>query len=88
MKNTASGGELRSALRRAFPRRHDFAEMVDELVARKMPAEMMQYFYTNLALCERCSFTGKEALSIIRELPLELQVNARVFKCSMADELY
>ena len=34
-------------------------------------------------------FTGKEALSItIWGLPLELQVNARVFKCRTADELY
>ena len=64
--------------------------MVDELVARKkMPAEMMmQYFHAKLALCERCYSTGKEALSVIRGLPLELQRNARVFKCRMADELY
>ena len=64
------------------------AEMVDQMVARKkMPAEMMQYFHAKLALCERCCSMG-EVLSIIRGLPLELQANARVFKCRMADELY
>ena len=86
-----SWAEWKNALRRAFPRRHDFAEMVEELVARKKIATetMTQYFHAKLALCERCRFTGKEALSfIIRGLPLELQANARAFKCRTADELY
>ena len=77
MNMTGPGGEWKSTLRCAFPRRHYFAGTVDELVARKMmPAEMMQYFHAKLALCERCCFTRKESLSIIRGLPLELQANA------------
>ena len=35
MNITAPRGEWRSARRRAFPRCHDFAEMVDELVVRE-----------------------------------------------------
>ena len=83
-------GERKNALRRAFPRRHDFAEMVEELVARKKMATetMTQYFHAKLSLCERCYFTEKEALSIIWGLPLELQENARAFICRKADELY
>ena len=49
---------------------------------------MTQYFHAKLALCERCRFTGKEALTIIRGVSLELQANAREFKCRAADELY
>ena len=52
-----------NALHRAFPRRHDFAKMVEELVARKMTMETMtQYFHVKLALSERCHFTGKEVV--------------------------
>ena len=56
-----SGGEWKSALRRAFPRRHDFAEMVDELVARKnMLAEMMMsYFHAKLRCASGAASWGR-----------------------------
>ena len=70
-------GEQKNVLCHAFPLRHNFAEIVVELVTRKMPAEMLM----QLALCKQCHFMGKKALSfIIRGLPLELQGNACVFK--------
>ena len=87
LTNMTAPGEWKNALRRAFPRRHDLSELV---ARKKMTTETMtQYFHAKLALCERCHFTGKEALSfIIRGLLLEQQANARAIKCRMADELY
>ena len=79
---TAPGGNGRMLCVVHSPRRLDFADMVEELVARKKmaPETMTQYFHEKLALCERCRFKGKKALSfIIRGLPLELQANARAF---------
>ena len=86
-----SWSRWKECLRHAFPRQHDYAAMVEELVARrKLPGETMTaYFHAKLAMSERCGMKGERAISfIIGGLPLELQANARAFKCSNPQDLY
>ena len=86
-----SWADWKATLRQAFPRRDDFAATLKELVERtKRSGETMTaYYHAKLALCERCGFSGEKAIScIIWGLPLDLQANARAFKCRSPGELY
>ncbi|XP_069699915.1 uncharacterized protein [Periplaneta americana] len=85
-----SWSEWKKALRRAFPRQHDFGVSLEELVARrKLPDETKtKYCHTKLALCKRYRIKGEDAICIIRGLQQELQGNTRAYKCKTPGELY
>lgn len=83
--------EWKSMLIKAFPRYHDYATLLDELMNRKkLPGESMtKYYQEKLAMCYRCQLGEQAAVScIIRGLPHELQANAQAFQCSTPDALY
>ena len=62
----------------SFLLNHDFAELVEEQVARKeIFAETMSlYFHAKIVVCER----GKRRCPSFDHPPLELQANTREFK--------
>ncbi|XP_046976565.1 uncharacterized protein LOC124542684 [Vanessa cardui] len=83
--------EWKSMIIRAFPRHHDYASLLDELMSRKkLPTESMtKYFQEKLAMCYRCQLSDQAAVScIVRGLPQELRANAQAFQCHTPDELY
>lgn len=83
--------EWKTMIVRAFPRYHDYASLLDELMARnKLPTESMtKYYQEKLAMCFRCQLSDQAAVScIVRGLPQELQANAQAYQCSTPDELY
>lgn len=83
--------EWKAMLLKAFPRYHDYATLLDELMSRKKMSNetMTKYFQEKLAMCYRCQLSDKAAVScIIRGLPGELQANAQAFQCDGPDELY
>jgi hypothetical protein len=83
--------EWKVALRRAFPRCVDPATLLEEMVKRKKrPDESMtHYYHAKLALIQQCRLDDETTIScVIKGLPLELQANARAYKCDSVDELY
>lgn len=83
--------EWKSMLIKAFPRCHDYATLLDELVSRKKMSNetMTKYYQEKLAMCYRCQLSEQATIScIIRGLPHELKVNAQAFQCSSPDEFY
>ncbi|XP_045493279.1 uncharacterized protein LOC123704765 [Colias croceus] len=86
-----SWSEWKTKLTKAFPRYHDYASLLDELMNRKKQAgeSMTKYYQEKLAMCYRCQISGQAAVScIIRGLPLELQANAQAFQSGSPDDLY
>lgn len=78
-------------LKRTFPRSHEFAEMLEELVARKKDTKepMSKYFYDKLALCHQCKLDDVSAVScIVRGLPSEIQASAKALKSKCPEDLY
>lgn len=83
--------EWKVCLTHAFPRSTDYATVLEELVMRKKVHDesMTHYYHTKLALAQQCRLDNEAIIScIIKGLPIELQANARAFKCSSPDELY
>ncbi|KAJ8911545.1 hypothetical protein NQ315_012798 [Exocentrus adspersus] len=83
--------QWKAKLRAAFPRRREFANMLEELVnRRKQPAESItSYYHDKLALCDRVRITGADAVScIVSGLPADLRTNAQAARCGTPDELY
>lgn len=83
--------QWKTALTQAFPRHTDYATSLEELVARfKRPEETMtHYYHAKIALAQQCRMDNDATIScVIKGLPLELQANARAFKCASPDELY
>lgn len=63
----------------AFPRRHNFLAMLNEMLWRKkMPGESLtKYYHSKLAMCERVGITGENVSSgIIGGLPVDMQATA------------
>lgn len=86
-----SWGEWKANLRRAFPRHHDYVDLLAEMLARiKMADETMtHYYHDKMAILERCELGGEKALScLIEGLPMKLQGNTRAFRHTGAGELY
>lgn len=76
---------------RAFPRHHDYASLLDELMNRKKLSSesMTKYFQEKLAMCYRCQLSDQASVScILRGLPQELRANALAYQCRTPDELY
>ncbi|KAJ8910567.1 hypothetical protein NQ315_008952 [Exocentrus adspersus] len=83
--------QWKAKLRAAFPRRREFANMLEELVnRRKQPVESItSYYHDKLALCDRVRITGADAVScIVSGLPADLRTNAQAARCGTPDELY
>ncbi|KAK9891712.1 hypothetical protein WA026_016510 [Henosepilachna vigintioctopunctata] len=81
----------KSLLHQAFPREHDFVQLLREMLARvKMEGETMtHYYHSKLALIQRCDIKGTKAIScLIDGLPQDLKANARAFQCNDVSELY
>ena len=84
-------GQWRVKLATAFPRRHDFATLLEEMVQRrKLTTESMTtYYHAKLELCCRVHITGPDAVScIIRGLPEELRANAYAAAFQTPERLY
>lgn len=76
---------------RAFPKRDEFADRLEELVnRRKMAGESMAaYYHAKLALLNRCKISGTDAVScIIKGLPVDLQAGAFAARSSTPSDLY
>nr|CAI5834889.1 unnamed protein product [Callosobruchus analis] len=83
--------QWKEALRTAFPRRRDFAQMLEEMLARRKSTgeTMSTYYHEKLALCSRVGIAGEDAVScIIRGLPAELRPNAQAARCRTQQALY
>lgn len=83
--------EWKAKLNGAFPKRRDFADMLEEMVNRHKRAgeTMTAYFHKKLGLCERVDITDEKAVScIIHGLPEELQADAHASKSGTPEELY
>lgn len=81
----------KEALRTAFPRSTDFADRLEQMMARnKVNSESMTKFYhEKLSLLKKCNIQGEDAIScIIRGLPHELRANAKAYKCDTPEQLY
>ncbi|CAK1592481.1 unnamed protein product [Parnassius mnemosyne] len=79
------------ALEMAFPRSTDFVSRLEEMLARtkKDSETMTNYFHDKLSLIKKCNIVGENAIScIIRGLPVELQANAKAYKCRTPQLLY
>jgi hypothetical protein len=83
--------EWKVALRRAFAHCVDPATLLEEMVKRKKRPDgsMIHYYHAKLALIQQCRLDDETTIScVIKGLPLELQANARAYKCDSVDELY
>lgn len=83
--------EWKSLLVKAFPRSFEYADMLEELVARKKVSTetITHYYHEKLAMCRRCRLDDAASLScLIKGLPLDLQNNAKAFKCETPEEFY
>ncbi|GJQ88225.1 hypothetical protein Trydic_g13216 [Trypoxylus dichotomus] len=83
--------EWKRLLQAAFPRHHDYASQLEELVERKKREDetMSHYYHAKLALCERCDIRGERAVScLIRGLPDELRANAYTVQSKTPEALY
>lgn len=84
-------GEWRSALATAFPWQHDYATLLNEMLARKKkPNESMTgYYHAKLRLIERCEIRSADAVScLIDGLPPAVRGNARAFGGKTVGELF
>ncbi|XP_018569072.1 uncharacterized protein LOC108909267 [Anoplophora glabripennis] len=89
--NDLTWDEWKEKLRATFPRRMDYADMLEDMIGRhKLTDESMTtYYHAKLALCHRVRITGKDAVScIIKGLPTELRANARAVRCPTPEILY
>ncbi|XP_037295945.1 uncharacterized protein LOC115444529 isoform X2 [Manduca sexta] len=83
--------QWKSLLINAFPRKFEYADILEELVARKKvnTETITHYYHDKLAMCRRCRLDDAASLScLIRGLPLDLQNNAKAFKCDTPEEFY
>ncbi|KAJ8909727.1 hypothetical protein NQ315_014378 [Exocentrus adspersus] len=83
--------QWKEKLRAAFPRRRDFADMLQEMMyRRKLPTESMTtYYHTKLALCSRVDISGIEAVScIISGFPANLKANVQAARCQTPEVVY
>ena len=75
----------------AFPRQRDYATSLELLVNRKKQSveSMTQYYRAKMSLIKQCRLDHEAAIScVIKGLPIELQANARAFRCDTPSELY
>nr|CAI5851236.1 unnamed protein product [Callosobruchus analis] len=83
--------QWKEALCTAFPRRRDFAQMLEMMLARRKSTgeTTSTYYHEKLALCSRVGIAGDNAVScIIRGLPAELRANAQAARCRTPQALY
>lgn len=83
--------EWKAMLIKAFPRHHDYASLIEELMARKkLTSETMtKYYQEKLAMCFRCQLSDQASVScIIKGLPYELQTSAQAYQSATPEHLY
>ena len=81
----------KNALQTAFPRSTDYVDRLERMLARsKSDSETMtKYYHDKLSLLKKCCIDREDAIScIIKGLPLELQANAKAYKCDTPEQLY
>ncbi|KAH0822617.1 hypothetical protein GEV33_000174 [Tenebrio molitor] len=67
------------------------ATLLEEMFKRKKRSDerLTHYYHAKVALIQQCRLDDETTIScVIKGLPLELQANARAYKCDSVDELY
>lgn len=84
--------EWKQKLRRAFPSKRDYHELLEEMMKRKKKTDetFAQYYYEKQALLNACNISGREAVSCIIGgiSDTHIRVGAKATNCNDPESLF
>lgn len=84
--------EWKEKLRRSFPSKRDYHELLEDMMKRKKRTDetFAQYFYEKQALLNACNITGREAVSCIIGgiSDTHIRVGAKAANCNDPESLF